>query len=233
MNEYSIPSLKSKEPDERYVELVNDLFVKYCESEKIDESLDSSYLEVPQYGGVGKLNKRLVRDERVLGLVEKEPIYEALYRVFLSSFRKYKKPYGLLNESIVDRFNSFVGVVSALTSTQSEGSVSREPQKLFESGSKNVTVRALKRRLPNDIDNMRIVSTVQKAFTVNSTPTARGSEKCAVYVTSFSPFTNSQMENVQRVSSQWNVPVLLASVKNVNRLPGEEFCPSDELVRAT
>jgi hypothetical protein len=95
MDSYQVPLLESVETEDRYIEIVNDIFNKYCESENIDESLEPKYLTSPQYGYEGSLNRKFIKNEKTLEILDKNPIYESLYRVFLSSFRKYKKPYGL------------------------------------------------------------------------------------------------------------------------------------------
>jgi len=104
-------------------------------------------------------------------------------------------------------------------------------QPLNESRSKNVAVKALKRRQPNDIDNMRVIASVQNAFLPQQRNLAQGEQNVAIYLTSFQPFTNAQMTNIEQIHSQWNVPVILAAVGSERELRGRDFHPSDEIVK--
>jgi len=224
MQTYKFPEIISEGSEEIYIEIVSDIFAKYCKTEKLSESLEPKYLEAPQFGHTGNLNPHFIKNEKALKYILSSNIYEALYRVFLSSFRKYKKPYGLLNENVVNKFNSYVGIISNITHEKLELSP------LNEKLSDNIAVKALKRRVPNDIDGMRVISSVQRAFNPPSYNIPQGKTKVAVYLTSYKPFTSAQMQNLERIHNQWNVPVLLAAVSNKRELQGQEFHLSDGIV---
>ena len=102
--------------------------------------------------------------------------------------------------------------------------------KSYISGSGNITVKALKRRVPNDIDNMRVISSVQRAFNPPQYNLTQGKRKVAVYLTSFQPFTSAQMTNIEQIHNQWNVPILLAAVCNEGNIKGNDFHLSDGVV---
>jgi len=224
MDTYKFPELISETVTETYIEIISDIFAKYCETETISETLEPKYLESPQYGHTGNLNPQFIKNEKALEFILSSEIHEALYRVFLSSFRKYKKPYGLLTENIVDKFNSFVGLIADKTHEKIELTP------LNERLSDNITVRTLRRRQPTDIDNMRVISSVQRAFTPPQYNIPQGKRKVAVYLTTFKPFTSAQMSNIEQMHRQWNVPVLLAAVSGKRELKGTEFHLSDEVV---
>jgi len=224
MENYKFPKLVSESTDETYIEIVSDIFEKYCKTEKISKSFEPGYLESPQFGHSGNLNKRFIKNKQALKYIESSKIYEALYRVFLSSFRKYKKPYGLLTESVVDKFNSFVGIIADKTNEKLELTI------LNEKLSDNITVKALKRRIPNDIDNMRVIASVQRAFNPPQYNIPQGEKRVAIYLTSFKPFTSAQMTNIEQIHNKWNVPVLLAAVSNENVLKGNDFHLSDGVI---
>jgi len=224
MNTYKFPELISESEEEIYIEIVSDIFAKYCKTEKINESFEPKYLESPQYGYSGNLNTRFIKNKEALEYIKTSKIYEALYRVFLSSFRKYKKPYGLLTENVVNKFNSYVGLIANKTNTKLEWAP------LNERFSKNITVKALKRRVPNDIDNMRVIASVQRAFNPPHYNIPQGKRKVAVYLTSYKPFTSAQMRNVEQIYNQWNVPILLAAVSFKRNLKGSDFHLSDDVV---
>ena len=224
MGTYKLPETKSENSEEIYIEIVSDIFAKYCETEKLSESLEPKYLEAPQFGHTGKLNPQFIKNEKALEYILSSDIYEALYRVFLSSFRKYKKPYGLLNENVVNKFNSYVGIISNMTHEK------LELTPLNERLSDNITIKALKRRVPNDIDNMRVISSVQRAFNPPSYNIPQGKIKAAVYLTLYKPFTSAQMANIDQIHRQWNVPIILAAVSKERESMGNDFHLSDEVV---
>jgi hypothetical protein len=237
MDSYKLPSVICENKDEMYIEIVNDIFNKYCKSGKIDESLEPKYLTPPSFGTSGSLNKKFIKNKETLEHLEKEEIYEALYRVILSSFKKYKKPYGLLSEKVIERFNNYVGVINSIIHEEINSIeyvneyVNNLTNSLNESRSDNVTIRAIKRRQPNDIDNMRVVASIQSAFLPKEANIAPGKQRVAVYLTTYQPFTNSQRNNIDRIHSQWNVPVILAAVSNDRKIKGENFHPSDGVVK--
>jgi hypothetical protein len=235
MDSYKFPKLNEESHDKLYLEIVNDIFVKYCDTEKITEGLEPSYLTSPKYGHMGKLNTRFIKNEKALDLIKEDPIYEALYRVFLSSFRKYKKPYGLLSETVVEKFNTYVGVINEMISDEVDIAEYVNDYvdtfgPLNENRSKNITVKALKRRQPTDIDNMRVIASVQNAFLPPAKNIAQGDTRVAVYLTTFEPFTQAQMTNIEQIHSQWNVPVVIAAIGGERDLKGKNFHVSDNVV---
>jgi hypothetical protein len=181
----------------------------------------------PQFGYNGKLNKKFITNEETLKWINKAPIYEAMFKVFLSSFRKPKKPYGLLTDSVVNRFNSYVSLINGYINKFEE-----DNQTLNEARSENIVVDAFKKRNPTDVDNMRVIASIQKAFEPRIKDVARGNKPCVVYITTFEPFTIAQMTNVQRMHDMWNAPVILCGVSNQYKVEGKEFHASDDLMKS-
>jgi hypothetical protein len=226
MGNYNIPLLEADSKDELYLNIICDIFNKYCAVKSISENVEAKYLMPPQFGYYGKLNKRLLKNKETLKWINKAHIYEALFKVILSSFRKYKKPYGLLTEAIINKFNSHVYLINNYIDKFENDDT------LNEARSENIVVDAFKRRNPTDVDNMRVIASIQKAFEPKIRDIAKGTKSCAVYVTTFDPFTNDQMDNVIKINQMWNVPVILFCVSNKFRIDGKDFHASDDLVRA-
>lgn len=226
LDNYDIPILEANNQDELYLNIIYNIFNEYCKQRTVNESISEKYLMPPQFGYNGKLNKNLITNEKTLEWINSAPIYEALFKVFLSSFRKYKKPYGLLTESIIDKFNSYVGLINSYVNKF-------EPvEELNESRSENIVIDAVKKRNPTDIDNMRVIASIQKAFEPKIRDVERGQKPCAVYITTFEPFTNAQMTNVLRIKDMWNAPVIVFSVSNEYKVEGKDFHASDNLMKA-
>lgn len=226
LNNYSFPILESNNADELYINIISDIFNKYCEQRKINEKLEPKYLTPPKFGYSGVLNKKLIKNVNTLKWISTAPIYEVLFKVFVSSFRKNKKPYGLLSESIINKFNGFVNLI--------QGYVNKfeniEP--LLESRSNNIVINAYKQRTPTDIDNMRVIASIQKTFEPKIRDVKKGKQFCAVYITTFNPFTNAQMINLERINQMWNVPIILFDISNKYKIEGKDFHASDEVVKA-
>lgn len=230
MNNYKFPTIKSQTSDEKYIEIINDIFIKFYESNRINENLEPTYLKSPQYNEVGKLNTKFINNKIVVDIINTHPIYEALYKVVLSSFRKNKKPYGLLSENMINKFNTYVSLICDITN-KNEILEDDDNNTLNESRSNNVTVKTLKRKNPSDIDTMRVISSVQNAFTPQTNNIKYGETRCAVYLTSFCPFTNAQLTNIEQIHNQWNIPVIIAAISNKNNINGKDFHLSDDIVK--
>jgi len=110
MDNYKIPVLEGKTSDEMYLELTSDIFNNFCEQyPNIVESVKPNYLTPPAYGYYGDLNLLLLKNKKTIQILEKGgKIYESLFRIIISSLRKPKKEFGLLSESAVAKFNTFV-----------------------------------------------------------------------------------------------------------------------------
>jgi hypothetical protein len=227
LDSYSIPILEAECRDQLYINIISDIFNKYCDQNRVNERIEARYLMPPQFGHAGTLNKRFIQNKDTLKHISRAPIYEALFKVFLSSFRKNKKSYGLLTEAIVDKFNSFVYLINSSISRENE-----IVESINESRSENIVIDAFRRRNPTDVDNMRVIASIQRAFEPKITDVVRGKTPCAVYITTFEPFTTSQMNNVTRIHNMWNCPVILFSVSNKFKILGKNFHASDDIVRA-
>jgi len=243
MENYNISIVEAETKDQMYINIVSNIFNNYCLYHD-NLSIDEKYLTPPQFGYYGKLNKRLIKNKETLRLINSAPIYEALFKVFISSFRKIKKPYGLLTESIITKFNSYVNLINSYINKFEEdkesedyvndyiATMDKKYGNINEARSENIVVDAFKKRNPTDIDNMRVIASIQKTFEPRIRDVARGSKPCAVYITTFEPFTVSQMTNVMRIHDMWKCPIILCAVSNEHKIEGKDFHPSDDLMKA-
>jgi hypothetical protein len=227
LDNYTLPILESYNIDERYLEIINDIFNNFIEKKvfQINESdIDIKYLNPPQYGFFGSLNKSFITNKKTLEYLESGVLYEAIYKIILSSFRKYKKAYGLLTEEIVQKFNTYVFLVN--------NTVNNQYQPLEESRSNNILIGQMNANKDSGIDNMRVIASIQKAFEAKAFNVNKGKEKCLVYVTEFAPFSNSQYQNILDTAMLWNYPIILAAISSNRKIKGDKFIPSDNLVIA-
>jgi hypothetical protein len=227
MQSYGVPVLESLDSEINYINVICDIFNKYCKTDNMSESLDPKYLTPTNFGeSKGTLNRIFIKNQETIELLDKAPIYEQLFKVMLSSFRKAKKPYGLLDESTVEKFNGYVYMISNLASGYSDQTM------LNEALSPNIAINSVKDRQPSDIDNMRVISSIQRAFTPRELELEKGQTQCVIYLTNYLPFTQSQLDNIANMKKQWQCNIVLAAVSNKYKLPGKKFFLSDELVNA-
>ena len=232
MDKYNFPILEGNNSDDLYLELVCDIFNNYCNGGNISEDLDPVYLSPPSYGYAGNLNLLLIKNKDTIKILEKgNKIHESVFKIMLSSFRKYKKPYGLLRESDVQKFNTYIYFINEKTKGTNLGKIPTV-ELITEAGSENIVVREVEKKIKTDVDNMRVIASVQKAFKPQAPELPKGKEKCVVYVTDPQPFTNNQKENVENLVRMWKAPVILAFVKGEKREEGKLFHLSDQLKRS-
>ena len=237
MDKYSIPVLESDSKDRAYINIINDIFNNYCRTNTVSETLEPKFLTPPRFGHSGSLNKRLIDNDETLEILQKGEIYEALYRVMLSSFRRYKKEYGLISESDANKFNTFVFLINEQVDSLEEihgdkPLLEKEPQLLTEQRSENIVVQTFTKKKASDIDNMRVIASIQKAFSPEAFKVKKGNQPCAVYFTDANPFTKKQEENLHAIYRQWKIPVIIGTMINPRRVEGEKFKFSDALIKA-
>ncbi len=233
LERYPFPMMEGQNPDDMYLEMVCDIFNHYCESPSVTEGMKPEYLTPPNFGYTGGLNLLLIKNKKTLELLEKGgKVFESIFRVILSSLRKYKKEYGLLNESAINKFNTYVYLISEKIMNPIQESPFEEDAPMLTEKSENIVVDAVARKIASDVDNMRVIASIQKTFEPKGREGKPGSEKCAIYITDFKPFTKSQEENIRSIQNMWKCPVVIACVGNSRRVRGEKFFFTDALVRA-
>jgi hypothetical protein len=245
MESYQFPLvLEGVNSDDLYLEIICDIFNKYNAKEKVYEDLDPNYLVPPSYGDNGDLNLLLLKNKKTLSILENgNNIHKSLFKIMLSSFRKYKKPFGLLKECDTEKFNTYTYLINEKSSGKPLGNLP-EVQLLLEFSSanditvqeynsENIVVRELDQKLENnDIDNMRVIASVQKSFKLNTPKIKKSENKCIVYIVDPEPITISHQENLQNLYNIWKLPIIVAFVKSDNRVNGKKFHMSDDLKKA-
>jgi len=232
MGNYNFPIMEGETPDELYLNIICNIFNDYCKNSLVTEGLKPEYLTPPNFGYMGKLNILLIKNIETLDIIEKGgKIYESLFKVMLSSFRKYKKELGILNEEDVNKFNTIVYLISEKIGTPLE-SYNRTTEALNESRSDNIVIDAVNSKLSSDIGSMRVIASIQKAFEPKGAEQEKGKTPCVVYFSEFQPLTQSHVDNILSINKVWQCPIILASLVNHRRMQGDKFLFSDELIKA-
>lgn len=239
MDNYNIPILEGETSEEIYLEIISDIFNNFCkENPDILENMNPEYLNPPSYGYFGNLNLLLIKNKDTLKLLENGgEFYESLFKIIISSFRKTKKSFGLVTESSAAKFNTFVYILKDIIKEEMKVKEKEKSEKINESSvdesrSENVVIDNLNKRNFTDVDNMRVIASIQKAFEPASLEMEKGKEKVVVYITECQPFTNSQLENIQAMNRTWKCPVIIGSISNDRKVKGEKFHLSDGIIKA-
>lgn len=228
LNTYKFPFVESYDRDERYINLVCDIFNEYMSrSNFINEGISPECLTPSSFGEKkSSLNRSFIKNEITLKILNDNVINESVFKIFLSALKKKKRPYGLLDESFIDKFNSHVHLIdSFVNSFTGESS-------LNESVSENISIDAIRNRQSSDIDSMRVISSIQRAFRPANELPEKSTTPCVVYLTNFMPFTNSQLNNIRNMNKQWSCNVVICSASDKKKMRGNKFGVSDELLRA-
>lgn len=232
-DQYTFPILEGNSPEDLYLEMVCDIFNNYCDNSAVTENMLPEYLTPPKFGYNGELNTLLIKNTKTLDILEHgNKVHESIFKVILSSLRKYKKEYGLLNEAAVQKFNTYVYLISERMKRPMDPPESTEIVAINEARSENIVIDAVNKKMASDIDNMRVIASIQKAFEPKGEDMAKGKERCVVYLTDFRPFTQAQAENIIGMQNMWKCPVVLATIENKRRVTGDKFFFSDNLIKA-
>jgi len=236
LDDYKMPILEGKTSEDLYLSLICDMFNNFCKKNpQIVEGINPDFLTPPSFGYYGDLNLLLINNKKTLELLEKGgKIYEALFKVMLSSLKKHKKEFGLLTNESVSKFNNYVNVIKNVIneeiSIQEDNNINESL--INEVRSDNVVINSMNKRSYTDLDNMRIIASIQKVFEPSFLHINKGSEKCVVYITECQPFTTSQKNNVIMLYEKYKCPIIIGSLSSKRRLNGKQFHFSDNLIKS-
>jgi hypothetical protein len=233
-NDFNMPqSFSSASADARYIELVNQAFNSYVESSRVDESLDPSFLQPKILGSHGQLSRKFIRNNKTISYLNRSKIYEELYKVFLSSFRKKRKAHGLLTESFADNFNMIVENIQFLTTYNpiseedteaGNDEVGNAPD--YETG---VNVEDAK----EIIDTFKVISSIQLAFNHEKKDVKPAKTEVIVFVGNFTPMNNDHLRHIEKFIEEEKKVVLCHINKDVCGHSKTKFRISDDLTLKT
>lgn len=210
MEKYQFPSnIDESDSDERYLHLISDAFNLFVKSKMVDESFDPEFLKPKIIGSHGKLGRKFIKNRETLSLVQ-NPLNEELFKVFVSSFRRKRKPHGLLNEGMVNSFNNTVDRINDFS--QSTMYSYDQYQKLYEqedSYSTGVDVDSVDLKP----DHLKVMSSLQIAFTHREIKKKIGKQKVKVIIGNFDPFNSDHIRIARDISEEGN-RVLFAHVSH-------------------
>lgn len=225
-NDYKmIQAFESNLSDARYLELVSDIYNKYIKHSHIDETLDPSYLQPQIIGNHGQLSRKFIKSPETIENINKGKIYEELYKVFLSSFRKKKKAHGLLTESFTIKFNEIIDDIQNLTNY---APLNEETNNNYINNNNKVAdIEDVK----EVVDTFKVISSIQKSFDreYNEYNKDDNKKSCVILIGNFIPINNDHINIIKKIAKDSNNKILLCQVESsINK--SNTFSISDDLI---
>lgn len=207
--------------DYKYMQVVCGIFNDFIENNNIISGINESDLSPVHFGYKGRLNRTWIKNYKTLEYLDESSINESLFKIFLNALRKPKRTNDLINENVSSNINNFVSLLM------------ESCYGLCEEQSDNFLVREVgERRTASDMDNMKVISSMQLAFNTDSKEITKGAETVIVFVSNFSPLTVSEYVVMEQLHSQYNANIVLCHYNTSNSLTSEEYVISDNLVNA-
>lgn len=226
MEKYNFPqNIEETDATDRYLYLISDAFNLFVKSKMVDESFDPEFLKPKIIGSHGKLGRKFISNNETLTLVQ-NPLNEELFKVFVSSFRRKRKPHGLLNEGMVNSFNNTVDKITGFS--ESTMYSFDQYQKLYEGDEYSTGVELDKVDLKPD--HLKVISSLQTAFTHREIQKKTGKKKVKVIIGNFDPFNSDHLRIAEKISEEGK-RVLFAHVSHVKiGYSNKKYQCSDNLV---
>lgn len=108
---YEINSPKAFSYDDKYIEIINDIFLNFIKTFKVGD-IDKKYLS-PEYLN-SEINYSIINNKNVIQIFEKNELYKYIYKILINSLKKEKKPFSMLTQENVFEFNVFVKKIKQL-----------------------------------------------------------------------------------------------------------------------
>ncbi|MBR4589899.1 MAG: hypothetical protein IKO36_04465 [Bacteroidaceae bacterium] len=107
-------SLLSTEPDERYIELISNLFNNYIFARGhsiLGISIDTAkFVKNNEFN----LNTDNITNTTTKKLIEENPEFKSVFQIILGSFRKKRNPSNIITPTVVNSFNSVVDEINEI-----------------------------------------------------------------------------------------------------------------------
>jgi hypothetical protein len=230
-NDFKMPqSFSSASADARYIDLVNQAFNAYVESNRVDESLDPSFLQPKILGSHGQLSRKFIRNNKTISYLNRSKIYEELYKVFLSSFRKKRKAHGLLTESFAGSFNQIVENIQFLTTynpiiedeNEEIGDTENSKTPDYTTGADIVDAKEV-------IDTFKVISSIQLAFNHKKKEVKPAKTEVVVFIGNFTPMNNDHLRHIEKFIEEEKKVILCHVNKDICGNSKTKFRMSDDL----
>ena len=236
---YKMPLIEGTNSDEKYLNIVSNIFNDYVNNTNIDESFNYKYIEPPTFGYLGDLNLLLLNNKETIDILEKgNKVHESIFRILLSNFRKYKtKPTSILTESYLNKLNIFTYLINEQVGNKLgpvpilEDIKENQDNKLFENTeSENVVIKTYdKKSKDNSLTSISIISSIQNAFNTKAPTIKKGKTKAIVYLIDANPISTDHSNNLKIIFDTYKLPIIIGTVLTDNKFDGKRFILSDEL----
>ena len=224
---HGIPNHLSKiETDERYIECVSDIFNKFVSEGYIDPNSDAGFLQPNIVGSKGKLGIKFIQNQKTRELVQSNKLYEELFKVFLNTLRRGRKPHGLLNESTVYSLNKFIEDISNITNINILDEYSKNTDTTITSEDFN-TYKNIKIETGDNSINEEVIENSNKNLLDILLPkpkTGNTNKKSPVniLVANFNPLNYSHLDIIKNGYKENNTKTIILNI-NTDKQPDNNF----------
>lgn len=207
--------------EQGYIDIICELFNEFIENSDVMNSVLEQELTPTHYGYMGRMNKTWISNTRTLEYLCENEVNVNIFKIFLNGLRKPKKVYGLLNETVVENINKYVK------------NINEHCFGVNEDSSNNILVGNISNeRNDGDLGNMKIISSIRKAFNSEVKDHCKGSESVMVFVSNFSPFTASEYALIEQMYNKYKLNIVLCHYNSSKAVIGDKYIVSDNLVNA-
>ncbi len=226
--------LTSVKFEDRYVELISNIFNRYMKVKGDDYS--SMVIQLPEYLNkeFNKLNINLIKDKTTLEIMRHSKISQDIFRIFLSSFRR-KRTYAnfIFTDTMNDYFNRYVDIITDMCSYEKEDGLIKESfitfdefERIYINGENSedvlgVDLETVLRNQPDIVldeieTEFNSDTFLSSIFVETEKRHSRLDSRVPVnlIIDVFAPFTKSIDEFVEYTYKETGVPFVIICIKN-------------------
>lgn len=235
--------LKSDKFEDRYVELISNIFNRYMKVKGDD--YNSMVIQLPDYltKEFNKLNINLIKNKETLEIMRHSKISQDIFRIFLSSFRR-KRTYAnfIFTDTMNTYFNRYVDIITDMCSYEKEDGIIKESfitfdefERIYIKGEKSedvlgVDLETVLRNQPDivldEISTDFNTDTFLSSIFVETEKRKRRLDSRVpvnLIVDIFAPFTKSVDEFIEYVYKETSVPFVIVCIKNQGSIFTQEL----------
>lgn len=208
--------LLSSDPDERYIELICDIFNAYVKEN--GKKYDDVDFQVPDFAKTKDfdLNLDFIKNEETKRLLDNSESYRTLFKIFLSTFRKRRRTQTeIITRPIITLLNKHVSDIKKITQTP-----------MLDSGFKNFSdylrMKKYNENLYFEDDNSEFLFEnenneddnkllLESKIEMNNFD--QGFKKVSIMVGRFQPFTEGHVKVAKKIYDKTKSPIVIVVIR--------------------
>lgn len=206
MKKFQFPLLENiHDSEERYIELISIAYNQFIKEGIIDNDFEYEYLQPNIIGEFGSLGSKFIKNFETRKLVNESKLNTELFKVFVSTHRKHRKPYGLLTNSIVNVFNRNVDKIHECSNSKLH--TYENFQKLYEDTDYDTNVNETL-----DTEPIKVISSLQGSFNHSLEQKEETGKRVKILLLDSHVINNNHIEIIRSLASDEN-KIILVNIK--------------------